>query len=143
MLLHLAEHYLFRKELHKCEHFCQQGLTALEKMPRFAALEDLCRNDKEEMKSRFNNMLGQVSHIHCNYMEAIKYYTLAVGKGLLHNDIALAQCYINPNNQNYLEAIKLLEECYKNAVEKGNKLFNDSFKLMGYLRSKVPPNGKD
>jgi tetratricopeptide (TPR) repeat protein len=29
VLLHLAEHYLFRKELHKCMKFCQEGLSSL------------------------------------------------------------------------------------------------------------------
>lgn len=37
------------------------------------------------MKVRFNNIMGQASHIESNYIEAIKYYTLASGKGLLHN----------------------------------------------------------
>ncbi len=108
MLLHLAEHYLFRKELSKAEHFSQEGLKALERQPKFSLIEDMCRNDNDEMKARFNNILGQVNHIHSNYIEAIKYYTLASGKGLLHNEIALAQCYINPNNLNYIESIKLL-----------------------------------
>jgi hypothetical protein len=53
-------------------------------------------------------MLGQIHHIHSNYQEAIKYYTLASGKGLIFNEIALAQAYISPSALNYLEAERLL-----------------------------------
>lgn len=62
---------------------------------------------------------------------------------MLHNEVALAQCYINPNSQNYLEAIKLLEECYKSIDGKDQKLLNESYKLMAYLKSKIPPRQKD
>ena len=69
---------------------------------KFQNLEETCRNDYDEMKARFNNMLGQVQHINGNYLSAITYYSLSAGKKLYHNDIALAQCFIHPNAQNYL-----------------------------------------
>ncbi len=37
------------------------------------------------MKARFNNIIGQTHHINSNYLESIKYYTLASGKGLVYN----------------------------------------------------------
>lgn len=51
--------------------------------------------------------------------------------------------YINANSQNYLEAKKLLDDAYKQLDGKDTRLLNDSYKLMAYLKSKVPPNSKD
>lgn len=68
---------------------------------------------------------------------------MAVGKGLLHNDVALAQTYINPNSQNYIEAIRLIDDSYKQYEGKDSRLLNDSYRLMAYLKSKIPPKGKD
>ena len=90
------------------------------------------------MKARFNNILGQVNHINGNYIEAIKYYTLGSGRRLQYNEISLAQCYIHPNTQNYVEAIKLLDECYRSVDKQESRLFSDSYKLMAYLKSKIP-----
>jgi len=123
--------------------FSQEGLLALEKYPKFPNVEENCRNDYEELKARFNNIIAQTHHINSNFVDAIKYYTLASGKGLIYNEIQLAQAYINPNSQNYVEAIKLLEETYKLLEGKDTRLVNDSYKLMAYLKSKVPPKTKD
>lgn len=101
-MLHLAEHFLFRKDLQKANKCCQDGLVALERYAKFPTVEDFCRNDYEELKARFNNLIGQIHHINSNFADAIKYYTLASGKGLLYNEILLAQAYINPNSQNYI-----------------------------------------
>jgi len=90
------------------------------------------------MKNRFNNMLGQTNHIRGNYPEAIKSYSLAVGKGLIHNDLYLAYCYTNPITQNYTEAIKMLEDCHRTANKHDARALNDSYRLLGYLKSKVP-----
>jgi hypothetical protein len=76
-------------------------------------IEESCRNDYEELKARFNNIIGQVHHINSNFADAIKYYTLATGKGLPFNEISLAQTYLNPSSQNYIESVRLLDEVYK------------------------------
>jgi hypothetical protein len=104
VLLHLAEHFLLRKELGKCEKLCHLGIESLEKrMARVGkGAEEHGRNDYEEMRNRFNNILGQASHIQGNYPEAIKLYALAAGKGLLYNDLSLAYCYTHPHTQNYI-----------------------------------------
>jgi RNA polymerase-associated protein CTR9 len=142
VLLHLSEHFLFRKELHQCEKFCQLGLAALGSFVKFQVAEEFCRNDQEELRARFNNLLGQVNHINGNFPEAIRHYSQAQGRRLLHNEIALAQCYLHPNTQNYLEAIKLLEDCHRNADAREERLLNDSLKLMAYLKAKVGSSGK-
>ena len=95
------------------------------------------------MKARFNNIMGQIQHIRGNYTEAIRYYLLAAGKGLPWNEISLAQAYINPNAVNYIEAIKVLEDTYRTFEGKDSRVLNDSFKLMAYLKSKVPPRTHD
>jgi hypothetical protein len=38
--------------------------------------------------------------------------------------------------------MKLLEEAYKQFEGKDSRLISDSYKLMGYLKSKIPPKGK-
>jgi hypothetical protein len=55
----------------------------------------------------------------------------------------LAQAYISPNSQNYIVAIKLLEDQYKLLEGKDSRMINDSFKLMAYLKSKVPSKAKE
>lgn len=70
--------------------------------------EEQGRNDYEDMKNRFNSMLGQANHIRGNYPEAIRQYAMAAGKGLHYNDLLLAQCYTHPLTANYTEAIKLI-----------------------------------
>ena len=87
--------------------------------------------------------MGQVHHINCNFGDAIKYYTLAAGKGLYFNEISLAQTYLNPSSQNYGESIRLLDELYKPFEGKDSRIISDSYRLMGYLKSKIPPKSKD
>ena len=82
-------------------------------------------------------MLAQASHIRGNYPEAIRQYALAAGKGLLHNDFSLSQCYTHPVAQNYIEALRLLEDCHRTANKNEARTLNDSCRLMGYLKSKV------
>jgi hypothetical protein len=62
---------------------------------------------------------------------------------LLYNDVGLAQAYINPNSQNYIEAIRILDEIYKQLEGKDGRLLNDSYKLMAYLKSKIPAKSKE
>ncbi len=85
VLLHLAEHFLLKDDLQKAFSICLSGLSALERFPKFIRLQESCRNDYEELKARFNNIIGQIHHINGNFGDAIKYYTLASGKGLVHN----------------------------------------------------------
>lgn len=85
VLLHLAEHFLLKDDLQKAFSICLSGLSALERFPKFIRLQESCRNDYEELKARFNNIIGQIHHINGNFGDAIKQYTLASGKGLVHN----------------------------------------------------------
>lgn len=73
----------------------------------------------------------------------MKYYTFASGKSLYFNEISLAQSYLNPSSQNYIEAIRLIDEVYKHFDGKDARIISDSYRLMGYLKSKIPPKGKD
>lgn len=47
-------------------------------------------------------MIGQIHHIRGNFPDAIKNYALVAGKGILYNDILLAQCYTHPSAQNFI-----------------------------------------
>lgn len=110
----------------------------IEKFPKFIKAEENCRNDYEEYRARFYNIQGQAYHIANNFTEASRCYTLAVGKGLFHNDMALAQTYLNASSPNYLEAIKLLDDGYRSIEAKDARLLNDSYKIMAYMKSKIP-----
>jgi hypothetical protein len=55
----------------------------------------------------------------------------------------LAQTYLNPSSQNYLEAARLLDEAYKQFDGKDARIISDSYRLMGYLKSKIPPKNKE
>jgi hypothetical protein len=55
----------------------------------------------------------------------------------------LAQTYLNPSSQNYIESIRLLDEVYKQFEGKDARLISDSYRLMGYLKSKIPPKNKE
>jgi hypothetical protein len=52
--------------------------------------------------------------------------------------MGLAQTYLNATSANYLEAIKLLDDGYRSMEAKDARLLNDSYKLMAYIKSKIP-----
>lgn len=76
---------------------CEKGLKCLEKQPKFLKSEMIPRNDHEQFKIRFQNIMAQIHHINSEYEQATKLYAAGLNKGLLHNDVGLAQCYIQSN----------------------------------------------
>lgn len=59
----------------------------------------------------------------------------------MFNEIALAQVHVH--SQNYLEAMKILEEVFKNIDSKYSKMLSECLRFMGYLKSKIPPKQKE
>ena len=97
VILHLAEHFLLIGEEQKALNLSFQGLKEIEKMRKFLKIEGNYRNDYEEFKARFHNIIGQVHHIRQEYDSSIKHYLEGQGKNLPHNEVGLAQAYISTN----------------------------------------------
>ena len=135
VLLHLAEHFFLSGQKDKAKVLCENGLKALEKTPKFQKVESVLRNDHMEMQARFKNIMAQVHHGNNEFEEAMKLYTEASNRGLLHNEVGLAQCYIQANMLK--EALEILENMSVKSNIKQLKLVSDIFKTIGYLQVKM------
>jgi hypothetical protein len=73
VLIHLSEHYLIKGDVDKAFELAHEGLIQIEGMSKMifkAQTEDSYhhRNDYEEYKARFNNIIGQVEHVRNNFL---------------------------------------------------------------------------
>ena len=67
----------------------------------------------------------------------MKHYTAALNPNLLFVHINLAEAYTNPSIPMYEDAIKLLDTVHKNIPQKHRRLLNETFRLQGYIKSKM------
>ena len=62
IILHLCEHFILKGDHQKCLKLSLKGLAVIETMPRFLKKEVPIRDDYDILKSRFNNLIGQIYH---------------------------------------------------------------------------------
>jgi tetratricopeptide (TPR) repeat protein len=93
VLLHLAEHYLFAKNLDKCAKLAEEGLRIVRRMPKINRSSG--KEDYYEFEGRFLNLLGQAKHAAERYEEALAYYAQVPKVDTpcaIFNAIQVAQC---------------------------------------------------
>lgn len=76
----IAENYLIRGQLDKCQEMCGKGLKSMNNFSKIIKPLENIRNDYQEITSRFFNICGQIHHKKGNFNSAIELYEKAAEK---------------------------------------------------------------